>query len=273
MTDKIYVTYTDRYYNYDTNSFSVKAGERVSISNLSKKSYMTNASGEKVRRYEDNTLYSGETRVTWTGDSVFYSCNSQGNDYTYRAQDYYNSNHGFYPEYYHNDAERFYEDYYDGSGSTFIKQGKRRDDIGKYNPDSFMVDEQQNSVLYKVINATKTDGEDTLSEADLKLMREKLAKNKDAYKNEGITRIAYDGNQGIYRVYYNHKIQELNPETGNLETIKIEERSLTFDFVLQGETQTVQDFEDIAEKVAEFESDQVESFAKRVRNYTNPLYW
>lgn len=274
MTGKITVTYVDRYQNDEYSNFKVKSGEKLSISNLSKKSYKKDANGNRTteRMYKDNTLYSGETRVTWTGTDAFYSSNGTSSNYVFDSKKYYNDDAYCYdPALYNNNAEKFYDDYYEDNAPKFVDWDKGHQDIHRHNPEAFEVDKQQHDLLLNIVNAANNEDKDILSERDLSTMYAKFRENKNAYKNWGVTNIIHDGEKGIYRVFYKHEQTKINEETGEVKVTGEETRSLTFDYVKQGETQTLEDFEHIGEKLVESENEEINNFAERVKNYRSPL--
>ena len=275
VTSGFNVKFESYYGSYETYSFNVKGGEKFSISNISKKAYKVNEQGKRTteRLYKDNVLYSGETRLTWDGSDAYYSSNSGSSNFTFNSDNYLN-HPNYWAEDFKNDPERFYNFYYsDENQDSFVKKDKA-EQAKRYNTDEFEIDTKQFDLLREIVNSNKKDGENTFSQSDLAVFYKDWKANKNVkgnkYDNLGITNIAYDGKNGIYRIDYTQEILELDEETNTYVATGKENRSLVFDHVLQHETQTIEDFEIIDSKLYELEKELVEQFADYVKNWENP---
>lgn len=276
MTTPSFNVEFERYYgSYDTYSFNVKGGEKFSISNLSKKSYKVDDQGKptKERKYQDNILYAGEKRLTWTGKEGYYSYNTGNSNYTFNPNDYLNTPK-FWTEDIKNNYESFGDFYYSNQNhDSFIKSDKAKQ-AKSYNTDDFKIDIYEFNLLKEIVNSNKNDGENTLSQSDLaKFYRDwKANKNVEGNKYEalGITNIVYDGINGIYRIDYTQENQEYDEETNTYVTTSTENKNLVFDYVIPGETQTIEDYEMIGRKLRELEKAQVREFSDYVENWENP---
>lgn len=270
MSEPIKTLHYDEYCNPRIYEFNVKNNESVSISNISKKS-LNPATGE--RKYNDNILYSGESRVTKTSDGIFYSYNNRTTDYQYNSEKYIDDQliYDFPIEKYNNNPDDFYEELYSQEGYRLTNEQGNRD--LELNPDNYMINKKEYEILKEIINKNQEDGDNTLSQKDLNLFLKAWENGDKNLKELGITNIKFDGNAGIYNIEYTQDIidsDSYNVETGNYKKIGTETKSLVFDFVLEGEKEKVEDYEVIGHNIRVAETEAIKKYAEKIENYKDP---